>query len=84
MRCFVSEQRPREAWLAAECLGESMENRLRNKTGAGFHCLMAAAAVGLSMACSGGKGAFWRCWLSWAVLTGENVLGWWCCWYLAK
>lgn len=46
-RCFVSEQRPCEAWLAAECLGELMENRLRNKAMVGFCCLRAAAAVGL-------------------------------------
>lgn len=46
-RFFVPEQKPCEAWLAGECLGELMENRLRNKTMVGFCCLMAAAAVGL-------------------------------------
>lgn len=46
-RFFVSEQRLCEAWLAAECLGELMENRVRNKTVVGFCCVVAAAAAGL-------------------------------------
>lgn len=73
-RFFVSEQRPWEAWLAAKCLGEWMETRVRNRTMVGFCCVMAAAAAGLR---AWGERCLWRCWLSWAVLTG---LGWWMFW----